>query len=329
MKGFLTFDYELFFGDKVGTHEKCILNPTSHLLKLAEKHHNKLIFFVDAGYLSFLKRNKSDYFQRTYCEVARQLEEIVKSGNEIQLHVHPHWEKTTEVDGTIKINSEKYKLNDFSRDEVLEICSSYTNVLKEFTDDIFAYRAGGWCIQPFDKIKDGLKKNDIWLDTTIYQGGVNLSPKKGFNFRNAPDKELWCFENDPLIEESGGYFTELPLSSISVSPIFYWEVAFNRIFKTKRHRIFGDGSGINSGNKQTVKLLTSKSLQPIFLDDFKSSLLRKTYNYFKKVGKKYFHAIGHPKCMSPFSLKEIETLMEENPNSFRTYKELEGKLKLK
>ena len=52
----ITFDYELFFGDKPGTIEKCLLEPVSRLQQLAAKHQVLFVFFVDAGMLVALDK---------------------------------------------------------------------------------------------------------------------------------------------------------------------------------------------------------------------------------------------------------------------------------
>ena len=51
MKIFLTYDYELFFGEPSGSVEKCMLEPTADLLNLAKGKDVFLTFFVDVGYL--------------------------------------------------------------------------------------------------------------------------------------------------------------------------------------------------------------------------------------------------------------------------------------
>ncbi len=44
MNIFLTFDYELFFGEKTGTVEKCMINPTNELLKISKKYSIPMTF---------------------------------------------------------------------------------------------------------------------------------------------------------------------------------------------------------------------------------------------------------------------------------------------
>jgi len=54
----LTFDLELFLGNKIGTVENCIYKPTLEILNILKKYQIPGIFFVDAGYLLALKEKK-------------------------------------------------------------------------------------------------------------------------------------------------------------------------------------------------------------------------------------------------------------------------------
>lgn len=62
----LSFDYELFFGDKSGTVQKTLIEPTNALLDTMDKAGLKGTFFVDVMMLKYLKqvgaeRTDSDY----------------------------------------------------------------------------------------------------------------------------------------------------------------------------------------------------------------------------------------------------------------------------
>ena len=56
MRTLLTFDYEVFFGPRTGSVERCLLEPTDALVRLADRHGAPMTFFVDAGYLLALRR---------------------------------------------------------------------------------------------------------------------------------------------------------------------------------------------------------------------------------------------------------------------------------
>ena len=61
MKIFLTYDYELFFGDPTGSVEKCIIEPTQRLLEIAKRTGARYTFFIDVGYLKQLELFKDSH----------------------------------------------------------------------------------------------------------------------------------------------------------------------------------------------------------------------------------------------------------------------------
>jgi len=208
------------------------------------------------------------------------------------------------------MDTTRYRLHQFNEKEIDDIVFRYKKVLTEIVgDSIFAFRAGGWCIQPFDKISKALQKHNIWLDSTLYKNGLNLSSTHFIDFRNMPEKTSWKFCNNPLLEDKNGFFTELPISSMKMSPFFYWKFAFTKKFATFKHRIFGDGSPVGASKRDIFKMLTKASYSVVSCDGLKSSLLLKSYHNYLKLNQDNFVVIGHPKAVSLYSLAKIDELL--------------------
>ena len=313
MNIYFTFDYELFFGSVSGTVQNCMIKPTNELIKIAEKYNVKFTFFVDSGFLIKLDEYRKKYtiLEKDYRDVLEQLQYLDKTGHSLQLHIHPHWEDSHFDGKKWIIDTTRYRLHQFNREEIDSIVDRYKTVLTDIVGNkIFAFRAGGWCIQPFDLIKDALKKHNIWLDSTVYKNGVNLSKTHYFDFRNVPVLNQWRFENDPLIEESDGFFYEIPISASVVSPLFFWKFAITKKFPIQKHKMFGDGIPVGSSNTSIFKMLTSYSYAAVSCDGYKSSLLNKAYRKILKTGNKHFVIIGHPKAISNYSLNKIDTFIK-------------------
>lgn len=94
MKVFITLDYELFLLDPGESVENTLLLPTQRLHDILAKHNAHAIFFVDAGYLFALNRQRhaSVKLESDYQKVTSQLRYLESNGHEIGLHIHPHWE---------------------------------------------------------------------------------------------------------------------------------------------------------------------------------------------------------------------------------------------
>lgn len=312
MKVFFTFDYELFFGKNCGTLDNCIINPTNELIKIADKYNVKFVFFVDSGYIIKLNEYRKKYpiLNIDYQKITSQIKQLANLGHDIQLHIHPHWEDSYFDGEKWVIVSTRYRLHQFNEQEIFDIVYRYKKVLTDIVGNtVFAFRAGGWCIQPFDKIKDALQKNNIYLDSTIYRNGLNLSPTHYVDFRNMPNKQEWKFQDDPLMEDRNGYFTEIPISTAKVSPLFFWKFAITKKISTNQHKIFGDGSPIGASKKSIIKMLIKSTYSVVSCDGYKSSYLKNAYNEYLKNEYDKFVIIGHPKAQTKYSLKKIEEFL--------------------
>ena len=312
----ITLDYELFFGGDSGTVENCMLKPTKKLLKVLDKHSVKATFFVDSGYLvkAELEKHKSDKLKKEYEEVLEQIKDLDRRGHSIQLHIHPHWEDSYHDGVKWIMNTSRYKLHDFSESEIENIVYRYKKALTNIvTNEVFAHRAGGWCIQPFSKLHKAFKLHGLWLDSTVFKNGKNESKTHFFDFKNAPKKTEWKFENDPLIESEKGFFREIPIASYRLSPLFFWKLVFVKKFGTIEHHNFGDGKAAGGSTLDKLRMLFMPTNSVVSIDGYKSSFLEKAFRVFSKNEEnKNFVIIGHPKSMSEYSLKKLEEFIIKN-----------------
>ena len=322
MNTYITFDYELFFGSSSGTLENSIIKPTNRLIEIANKYNVKFVFFVDSGYLIKLQEYKLKYpkLEADYKKITSQIKKLHNLGHSIQLHIHPHWEDSYFNGEEWIIDTKRYRLHEFSSKEIDDIVFRYKKVLTNIVgDSIFAYRAGGWSIQPFNKLKDAFKKHNIWLDSTIFYGGKNLSKTHYFDFTKAPKKSVWNFEDDPLIEQKDGFFKEIPISSVKLNPLFYWKFAFTKKFASKKFKIYGDGRAVGASKKDILKMLFIPSYSALSCDGYKSSLLDTVYSKYLR---QYYHnlvIIGHPKAQSEYSLEKLEEFIKKYKKNIKVF----------
>lgn len=308
MKILLTFDYELFFGKKSGTVECCMLRPTERILRVLEKADIKATFYVDIGYLLRCQYLGEDL--DSYGRVVAQLTELSSAGHDIQLHIHPHWEDSQYRNNAWDFSGARYRLHQFSKSEVKDIISRYSLGISELAKrQPIAYRAGGWCIQPFGYIGDELYKAGIRIDSTVFAGGLNTSKDHGFDFRSAPSNlTKWQFDLEPDNSTCGGKYWELPIASTKVSPLFYWSFAFAKKLRGKDHQRLGDGSAVPMTKRQMARLLTQCSSSVVSMDGYKSNLLDKAYLEYKaSFGDNCeMVIIGHPKSATPYSISKLD-----------------------
>lgn len=310
----LSLDYELFFGAQTGSVASCLIRPTEELAMVAARHGVKLSFFVDVLYLQRLSEEARRFpsLQRDLDAIQRQLVSLKEAGHDIQLHLHPHWMDSSFDGDKWQLDTSRYKLHDFSTAEIIQLVGSGKKLLTSLIGDtIFAFRAGGWCLQPFLQLAPALLAHNIWLDSTVFSGGISDDKDRWFDFSTAPIKNHWSFASDPNNEDSEGPFVEVPISAMHVTPLLFWRMALSRkILQQTAHKPFGNGSSLAWGSGYYVQRLTKSSISVASLDGIKASLLGKAFRREQASGKQLFHAMGHPKALSRYSLTQLDKFLE-------------------
>ncbi len=294
----------MYLGADSGTIERCMIEPTDKILEIFKKYDAKGLFFVDATFLTVLKK---DYFEG-YVKIKEQILDILKSGSDIGLHIHPHWIDSYMIDKnrwSFK-SYENFRIHNLPKEKISTIIKDSFNELdticKEFDKDynIDSFRAGGWCIQPFNLIKDDLKSIGIKYDFSVLPGikKDNL-PKHYYDYKQAPQKDFWKFENDVLKEDDKGSFIEVPTTIVKMN-IF-------DLLKLKKSikglKTIGDGKGADDSSSSFVGKL--KKLKPFIKYTLSSDYM--TLEIFEKninnLNNKFLVYVAHPKNFSDESFE--------------------------
>ena len=323
MNIYITLDYEIYFGENHGTVEKCVIYPTSELIRIAEKQNVRFCFFVDSGYILKLDefRKKYPQLEKDYLAITEQIKYLSDTGHDIQLHIHPHWEDSYFNGERWIIDIKRYKLIDFNETEIGDIVYRYKKVLVGLTGkEIFAFRAGGWCLQPFSKLKKAFKQNNITLDSSVFRNGFYSSENYAYDFRDAPDKDIYRFEDEPAKENTKGYFTELPISAIRNSPLFFWKLFLLGRKNPYLHKPLGDGRPMPAPG-QRKKMLTQYTNCTVCTDGYNAHLLQRALKNLQKKKFEQMVVIGHPKALSRYSIQKLEEFIVNNKekNNFTTF----------
>ncbi len=221
-----TFDYELFLGGSDYSEYEVLIEPTERLADLFDYKGCKYTLFADT--CSILQYKKNGLF--SFPEMAeKQLKSVVRSGNDVQLHIHPHWNKSIYVDGEWQINYKYYRLhafpdmNEIIVDNKKYLCELLTGEDKNY--DCIAFRAGGFCIQPEKAILKILKDNGIVIDSSVCSGRKCKDVPHDFDYRKVRQRTAWRFDIDQGLCRNGFQaaetFIEIPIvtSRVGLSKI--------------------------------------------------------------------------------------------------------------
>lgn len=305
----LTFDYEVFLGPRTGTIENCVINPTDQILKVLKKNKAKSIFFVDATWLYFLKNN----LHKDYIRIVKQIREIISSGSSVELHLHPHWINAKVAGENIDFQSYKnYKLHSLKDEEITDLFIKSTELLESITDqNVKCFRAGGFCIYPFSKIKNAFIRSGIKFDFSVAPGFYLLDDEVyDVDFSKIPRLTLYNFQDDITKPEVNGQFVEIPLSTYKNNPIYRLINKF--ILKMKRDKISGDGTSINEKSQSFIMSLRRR-LKPsynILSTDKTSSIFFKLLLLTQFKWSKLVVIMSHSKLISDEALSNIEYIAQ-------------------
>lgn len=235
-KAIFSFDYELFFGDRSGTVIKTLIEPTNLMLDQMDRFGLKGNFFVDYLMLKYLSENKDQRSHDDLVMIKKQLQDIIRRGHRIELHIHPHWVNAKyKGDGTWDFSDfSHYSLCTFSEEEIVSMFKEGIQILYEVIHEvdsdyrIVAFRAGGWAVQPFSMLKKAFLEADILIDSSTSYGIKNINKDSQYDFTHIPRRSAYRFEDEVEKESMGGTFLEVPISS-------YYRFLFyklsDRIFK--------------------------------------------------------------------------------------------------
>jgi hypothetical protein len=298
----ITFDYEVFLGRSTGTVSNCVIKPTMAILEILKQNNAKAIFFVDTTWLLFLKKN----FPSDFHLVAGQLNDIVDSGSSVELHLHPQWLDAYKNGNQTGFHStDRYRLHSLTQPDIIELFKTSVDLLNSITKkNIRCFRAGGWCIEPFDQLKEAFELTGLQYDFSVLPG-ITLNENKtyDFDFSQAPKNDFYKFNSDVSQEDVAGIFTEFPLTTYFNNSVY--RICNKVLLKLKHDKIFGDGTGIKERSlARSMNQLMSFSREKLSLDKT-SNLLFKYLLSTHLRSRRLIVLVSHPKMLSDEGLENL------------------------
>ncbi len=205
LKLFLTFDHELPLGKLKTSYAESLFNPSYRVMKLADDLGVKVVFFTDI--LCAMRFREWDH-HNFYLPYKEQLQDAVRKGHDVQLHIHPHWLNSNYENGTY-IPSNDFALSDFENerlfsgiDGIVKMSVENLNLIcKEVDPDYkcIANRAGGFNLAPAtEKIIDSLYAAGIRYDSSMAKGYYFKSGISEVDFRHLPSNANWKIDSTNL-----------------------------------------------------------------------------------------------------------------------------------
>lgn len=326
----VTYDYELFLGNRSGYVEECMLQPTRATIDLLEKYGIHAIFFVDTTYLLRLKQQaiSTPVCASDFKNVAEQLRILISKGHYVFPHLHPHWLDAEYLSDSNqwRLNStDKYLFRNISAEERDHVFNGSVNLLKEILHPQFpeykidAFRAGGWSIQPFSNFIPYFEKHNFKYEFSVLGGFYQFTDAQYFDFSQAPDKPIYRFSNNECIENKSGGYVQFNISSISISALTSW---LNKVWLKLHMKVTSDHT-FHKGEGQPSRILNNvlpasakgKNIADPGNERVAVELLTimKLRDYNKFIDEhSYMHFISHPKMITAHNLAVFKKFLERS-----------------
>ena len=216
----ITLDYETWQPVKPGyviDWEKDIFNPTRHWMSVAEKYNFSLTFFIEMCEFFWLQK----HIPSVALQMELQIQDIVRRGHDVQLHLHPAW--IPELGVKYENNkwhglNKNHRLHDIPLDieKIIIKAKNDLDIIAQKINPNFkvtCFRARKYQIQPSNQIIKILKKAGILADSSVWSGGY--SKEHYYDFREAHHSHQPYFIKEHNVNKASikKDFLEIPIFS--------------------------------------------------------------------------------------------------------------------
>jgi len=222
-------DYEVYLGGNFYQEKKVLIETTERVLSTCETIGIPMTLFCD---LLCLWRYRELGYTQFPDLVDLQLKRSIKTGHDIQMHIHPHWLRTEIIygpNGSCKYNFDlsKFLLGNWISEggaALQKFCYDVFLLAKQYLENLLsplnpqyrclAFRAGGYGIQPYTKeIFQALRDAGFLIDSSVVPGMVSFTNVNKIDFSDVPNKGNYFLFSDLTQDSEKGIF-EIPILAL-------------------------------------------------------------------------------------------------------------------
>lgn len=224
-------DYEVYLGGNYIQENEVLIDTTECLLSACRDEGIPITLFCDLPCLWRYRELGHNEFPDL---VDLQMKRAIELGNDVQIHIHPHWFQTKIVVGDEKSTQYEFDLSKFllgnwfpeGGTELRSFCAELFERAKVYLENLLcpvrhsyhciAFRAGGYGLQPHpEEIFGALRDVGILIDSSIVPGMVLNTNVNRIDFSMVPRKGNYFISTEYGLEKdaSHGIF-EIPLLAL-------------------------------------------------------------------------------------------------------------------
>ncbi len=316
-----TLDYEIH-GNGDGNPNDLMIEPTDRLLRLCDEYGAKLTIMADVAEILKFKEYKDQYGRDDYCydAIVDQLRRAIKSGHDVQMHIHSGYFNAMHKNGCWIQDWSEYNFAGLSferMDWMVMVCKQFLDSLLRPVDPIYrciAFRAPNWSVSPSKNVVRALVNNDIKIDTSIFKYGYR-NDIVAFDYSRAYSQIVpWRAQEDDICSrDDNSRLWELPIYSEK-----RWIGAFltsNRIYRALiswRHQVRSKDRHSTPKDNAALHMRKGVWMDSVFQRhawkaDFNQCMSKQLINALQRASDKYdrqkdrmlpFVLIGHSKLFT-------------------------------
>jgi|SRR5580693_1633504 SAM-dependent methyltransferase len=219
----MTLDYETWQPVPAGRRidwEADVFGPTDRLLDAFDAEGACLTIFAELGEHAFLREYQPELAER----MESQWREAIRRGHNVEIHLHPNWlpELGARLENGDYVWNELLTRADEHPDLVALVARLKRTLAQAIgavdpTYEVTAFRAGGYEAQPFRRLAEALRANDILCDSSVYRGGRQPGIYHDYDHPVDAHQPWFASHADPQLEappaERG--IVELPVATFA------------------------------------------------------------------------------------------------------------------
>lgn len=328
----LTLDYELFLGAESGSVEKCMIEPIKELMSLLNLNDSKMTIFWDILHYHRLKELSStiEECKKDLQRIKDSITGLVEDGHDIQMHIHSHWINSEYRDGKWQLRYDLYPIHNLDKDSAHPgQLMAYLQKAKSLMEEtifpvkpdykVTTFRAGGFLLEPFDKLNQAFKILGIQIDSSVLPGVVYDSGGfTSFDYKLYPKKTFYRFENSPSEETENGSFIEVPITTVKIDPLhnFYFRILERTRYKSLNSNLAGTSLNSFIYKKKSLIEKIFSLFKPVTVQFTLDSNFEEKIDYMLKKSPENSVMILHSKLFTQYHSRILKDLISGNKIRF-------------
>lgn len=232
-----TLDYEIH-GNGHGSPWKLMVEPTERMLKQFDQFGARLTVMADVAEILRFERHFRETGRDDFASEAirEQLRTAVRTGHDVQLHLHPSYYNSQFVDHHFAQDYSEYDLARLPPERLASMVRESKQWLESLLAPVkngyscAAFRAANWSMNPPQAILKALVESGIFIDTSVFKYGKR-DGMVCFDYSDAhSDLVPWPVDRDDVCRrDPQGRVFEFPIYSES-RPVWQF-LTPNRVYR--------------------------------------------------------------------------------------------------